>query len=94
MFDVCIFLTQELMERLKLPSDSQLMQIAINDLNNASLSLEDRRRALQELLILVEPIDNANGMYFTRGIGFANLTCSWSYGMYITRVSVICKCSM
>lgn len=47
-----------------MPSDAQLMQIAIDDLNNSSLSLEDRQRALNELLILVEPIDNANGMLF------------------------------
>ena len=51
------------MEKLKMPSDAQLMQIALDDLNNSSVSLEDRHRALQELLILVEPIDNANGMY-------------------------------
>lgn len=49
------------MERLKVPSDAQLMQIALDDLNNSSLSLEDRRGALQELLLLVESIDNANG---------------------------------
>lgn len=54
-------LAQELVEKLKVPSDAELMKIAINDLNNLSLSLEDRHRALQELLILVEPIDNANG---------------------------------
>lgn len=60
--DIGIMLTQELMERLKTPSDAQLMQIALDDLNNSSVSLEDRHRALQELLILVEPIDNANGM--------------------------------
>ncbi|KAF2288436.1 hypothetical protein GH714_007468 [Hevea brasiliensis] len=53
---------KELMEKMKMPSDSQLMQIALDDLNNSSLSLEDHHRALQELLILVEPIDNANGM--------------------------------
>ncbi|KAB1201710.1 Hsp70 nucleotide exchange factor fes1 [Morella rubra] len=53
---------KELMEKLKMPSDAQLMQIAIDDLNNSSLSLEDRQRALQELLILVEPIDNANDL--------------------------------
>lgn len=52
---------QELMEKLKMPSDTKLMQIAIADLNNSSISLEDRHRALNELLILVEPIDNANG---------------------------------
>ena len=46
-----------------MPSDADLMKIAIADLNNSSISLEDRQRALQELLILVEPIDNANGKY-------------------------------
>uniref|UniRef100_M8C0U7 Hsp70 nucleotide exchange factor fes1 n=1 Tax=Aegilops tauschii TaxID=37682 RepID=M8C0U7_AEGTA len=51
-----------LMEKLKMPSDADLMKIAIADLNNASISLEDRQRALQELLILVEPIDNANDL--------------------------------
>ncbi|CAK9148159.1 unnamed protein product [Ilex paraguariensis] len=51
----------ELMEKIKMPSDAQLMQIAIDDLNNSSLPLEDHHRALQELLILVEPIDNAIG---------------------------------
>lgn len=59
---IVLVLLQELMEKLKMPSDAQLMQIAIDDLNNSSLSLEDRHRALEELLILVEPIDNANGM--------------------------------
>ncbi|KDP23223.1 hypothetical protein JCGZ_23056 [Jatropha curcas] len=53
---------KELMDKLRMPSDSQLMQKAIDDLNNTSLSLEDRHRALQELLILVEPIDNANDL--------------------------------
>lgn len=61
------------MEKLKMPSDVQLMQIALDDLNNSSVSLEDRHRALQELLILVEPIDNANGMceYSHRAVIFA-----------------------
>ncbi|XWS41155.1 hypothetical protein CRYUN_Cryun17cG0055900 [Craigia yunnanensis] len=53
---------KELMEKLKMPSDARLMQIALDDLNNSSLSLEDRCRSLQELLILVEPIDNANDL--------------------------------
>lgn len=53
---------KELMEKLKIPSDAQLMQIAIDDLKNSSLPLEDRHRALHELLILVEPIDNANDL--------------------------------
>lgn len=57
-----VVLIQELMEKLKTPSDAQLIQIAIDDLNNSTLSLEDSQRALQELLILVEPIDNANGV--------------------------------
>ncbi|GMP57397.1 hypothetical protein CsSME_00021516 [Camellia sinensis var. sinensis] len=54
---------KELVERLKMPSDAQLMQIAIDDLNNSSLPSEYHHRALQELLILVEQIDNANGEY-------------------------------
>jgi len=46
-------------------SDAELMKIAIKDLNNASTSLEDRYRALLELLELVEPLDNANGNYIS-----------------------------
>ncbi|XP_039795885.1 hsp70 nucleotide exchange factor FES1-like [Panicum virgatum] len=53
---------KELMEKLKMPSDADLMKIAIADLKNSSVSLEDRQRALQELLVLVEPIDNANDL--------------------------------
>lgn len=53
---------KELMEKLKMPSDAELMKIAMDDLNNSSISLEDRLRALEELLILVEPIDNANDL--------------------------------
>ncbi|XP_010250404.1 PREDICTED: nucleotide exchange factor SIL1 [Nelumbo nucifera] len=53
---------KELMEKLRTPSDAKLMQIAIDDLKNSSLPLEDRHRALLELLILVEPIDNANDL--------------------------------
>jgi len=57
----CIFL-QELIEKLKMPSDADLMKIAIADLKkNSSISLEGRQRALQELFVLVEAIDNANG---------------------------------
>ncbi|ESW18102.1 hypothetical protein PHAVU_006G013100 [Phaseolus vulgaris] len=51
---------KEIMEKIKMPSDAELMKIAIRDLNNVSTSLEDRHRALQELLELVESIDNAN----------------------------------
>ena len=46
-----------------MPSDAQLMRIAIDDLKNSSLPSEDRLRALEELSTLVEPIDNANGLY-------------------------------
>lgn len=46
-----------------MPSDAELMKIAIADLHNSTLSTKDRQRALQELLILVEPIDNANGEF-------------------------------
>nr|AIL24129.1 heat shock protein 1 [Tamarix hispida] len=53
---------KELVEKLKTPSDAQLMQIAVGDLNNSSLSLDDHLSALEELLILVEPIDNANDL--------------------------------
>lgn len=53
---------KELMEKLKMPSDAELMKVAIDDLNNSSLSIEDRQRALDELLILVEAIDNANDL--------------------------------
>ncbi|KAK9698997.1 hypothetical protein RND81_08G146500 [Saponaria officinalis] len=53
---------QELMEKLKMPSDAELMKIAIDDLNNSSVVVEDRLRALEELLVLVEPIDNANDL--------------------------------
>ncbi|XP_022874800.1 hsp70 nucleotide exchange factor FES1 [Olea europaea var. sylvestris] len=59
---------KELMEKLKMPSDAQLMKTAIDDLNNSSLSLEDRHRALEELLILVEPVDNANDLHKLGGL--------------------------
>merc|ERR1711915_592931 len=45
-----------------MPSEAELMKIAIADLNNLSLSVEDHHRALHELLVLVEPIDNANDL--------------------------------
>ncbi|XP_057433488.1 uncharacterized protein LOC130726259 [Lotus japonicus] len=53
---------KELMEKMRMPSDAELMKVAISDLNNVSTSLEDRHRALQELLELVESIDNANDL--------------------------------
>uniref|UniRef100_A0A5B7BIV4 Putative hsp70 nucleotide exchange factor FES1 isoform X2 n=1 Tax=Davidia involucrata TaxID=16924 RepID=A0A5B7BIV4_DAVIN len=59
---------KELMEGLKTLSDAQLMQIAIDDLNNSSLPLEDHHRALQKLLILVEPIDNAIDLHKLGGL--------------------------
>ena len=57
-----------------MPSDAELMQTAIADLNNSSTSLEDRQRALDELLILVEPIDNANG-------NFKNILCEHKFSV-------------
>ncbi|KAL7241383.1 hypothetical protein ACSBR2_006906 [Camellia fascicularis] len=59
---------KELVERLKMPSDAQLMQIAVDDLNNSSLPSEYHHRALQELLILVEQIDNANDLHKLGGL--------------------------
>ncbi|KAJ8564893.1 hypothetical protein K7X08_001353 [Anisodus acutangulus] len=53
---------KELMQKLKMPSDVQLMLIAVNDLDNSSLPLEHHHRALEELLVLVEHIDNAIGI--------------------------------
>ncbi|CAL5203443.1 unnamed protein product [Lathyrus oleraceus] len=53
---------KELMEKTKMLSDAELMKISISDLNNVSISLEDRYRALLELLELVEPLDNANDL--------------------------------
>ncbi|KAH9299411.1 hypothetical protein KI387_031093, partial [Taxus chinensis] len=53
---------KELLEDLQMPSDVELMKISITDLNNSSLSTEDRSRALNELLELVESIDNANDL--------------------------------
>ncbi|RZC60441.1 hypothetical protein C5167_022191 [Papaver somniferum] len=46
----------------------KLMQIAIANLKNSSLSSEDHHRALQELLHLVELIDNANDLGKLGGI--------------------------
>lgn len=59
---------KELVEKLEMPSDAKLMRIAIDDLNNSSLSLEDHLRALEELLILVEAIDNANDLHKLGGL--------------------------
>ncbi|KAJ4961185.1 hypothetical protein NE237_021095 [Protea cynaroides] len=59
---------KELMEKMKMPSDAELMQIAVADLNNSLLSLEDRQHALQELFILVETIDNANDLNKVGGL--------------------------
>ncbi|KAM7269003.1 hypothetical protein ACFE04_024500 [Oxalis oulophora] len=59
---------QEWMDKLKTPTDAQFMKIAVDDLNNSSISLEDRHRALHELLILVEHIDNANDLHKLGGL--------------------------
>lgn len=66
------------MDKLEeIPSDAKLMQIAIHNFNNSSLSLEDHRRALDQLSILVEDIHNANHMHKMGGLslviqGFSN----------------------
>ncbi|VFQ87611.1 unnamed protein product [Cuscuta campestris] len=59
---------QEFMEKNKMPSDAKLMQIALDDLKNSSVSLEDRVRALNELLELVEPVHNANDLQNLGGL--------------------------
>ncbi|KAF6163759.1 hypothetical protein GIB67_012118 [Kingdonia uniflora] len=82
---------KEALEQLKMPSDAQLMQIAIADLNNSSLSLEEYHRALQELLVLVEVIDNANDLNNLGGLAVVirelnnsdqeiRLTAAWILG--------------
>ena len=69
-----------------MPSDADLMKIAIDDLNNFSISLEDRQRALQELLVLVEPIDNANGksafLFFSPSVCYLLLCRSTKLCLY------------
>ncbi|XP_057521419.1 uncharacterized protein LOC130801568 [Amaranthus tricolor] len=59
---------QELVEKLRMPSDAELMKVAINDLNNSSISFEGRLRALEDLLNLVESIDNANVLHKFGGL--------------------------
>ena len=83
----CIFL-QELMEKLKIPSDADLMKIVVDDLKNSSISLEDRQHELQELLILVEPIDNANGKsapFFSSSVCYLLLFIPTKISSYIHR---------
>ncbi|KAH7437618.1 hypothetical protein KP509_05G081000 [Ceratopteris richardii] len=53
---------------MRMPSDADLMKIAIADLQNSSSSFEDRQRALQELLELVEPIYNSNDLHKLGGL--------------------------
>ncbi|KAI5060838.1 hypothetical protein GOP47_0023343 [Adiantum capillus-veneris] len=58
----------EIMESLRMPSDTDLMKAAIADLQNGTSSLEDKRRALQELLELVEPIFNSDDFHKLGGL--------------------------
>lgn len=44
-----------------MPSSADVMKLAIADISNSSLDAGAVSRALEELLVLVEPIDNANG---------------------------------
>ncbi|KAJ9563942.1 hypothetical protein OSB04_009102 [Centaurea solstitialis] len=82
---------KELVEKLEMPSDAKLMRTAIDDLSNSSLSLEDRHHALEELLILVEAIDNANDLHKIGGLSLVvgelsnsdpgiRKTCAWIVG--------------
>ena len=58
------------------------MKVAIADLKNSSISLKDRQRALQELLILFEPLDNANG----KSAPFlVHLYATYCYAMHINK---------
>ncbi|OEL29197.1 hypothetical protein BAE44_0009785 [Dichanthelium oligosanthes] len=53
---------KELMEKLKMPSDADLMKIAIGDLKNSSISLEDRQHLdkLGGLLPVIQELNNTN----------------------------------
>ena len=44
-----------------MPSSADVMKLAIADISNSSLDAGAVSRALEELLVLVEPIDSANG---------------------------------
>ncbi|KAL0689506.1 hypothetical protein Bca4012_089184 [Brassica carinata] len=63
-----ISVEQELVEKLDMPSDAELMQIAVSDLNNASLSLEDFHRETltghNDLVILFWVQSPSNLCYF------------------------------
>ncbi|KAL6003661.1 hypothetical protein ACLOJK_023894 [Asimina triloba] len=52
----------EALEKLKMPSDTELMQASIADLNNSSISFEDCYHALHNVLNLVESLSNANDL--------------------------------
>ncbi|KAL4585772.1 hypothetical protein LXL04_010398 [Taraxacum kok-saghyz] len=82
---------KELVERLETPSDAKLMRIAIDDLNNSSITLDHHLHALEELLILVESIDNANDLHKLGGLDSViqklnnpnpeiRLSCAWIIG--------------
>ncbi|XP_073264102.1 uncharacterized protein [Populus alba] len=51
---------KELIEKMNMPSDAQLMQIAIDDLNNSSSSLEDRQHLnkLGGLAIVIQELNH------------------------------------
>eukprot|EP00899_Mesostigma_viride_P010056 jgi/Mesvir1/19051/Mv12813-RA.1 len=58
----------DFMRSLDLPSDAEVMTLALEDLRNTSLSVEDHAHILEELRYLVEPIDNANDLDKLGGI--------------------------
>ena len=49
------------MDAMRMPSDAEMMRVAIADLQDPSACEPRLLHALEELAALVEPIDNANG---------------------------------
>lgn len=59
---------RDVVEAMRMPSNAELMKVAIADLLNESVSRENQLRALYELLQLVEPIYNANDLHKIGGL--------------------------
>eukprot|EP00897_Mesotaenium_endlicherianum_P002898 jgi/Mesen1/2636/ME000166S01751 len=60
---------KDVMEAMRMPSDAEMMAVAIADVRNFSRIAEEALlHALQELSLLVEPIDNANNLHKLGGI--------------------------
>eukprot|EP00898_Chlorokybus_atmophyticus_P007684 jgi/Chlat1/7917/Chrsp68S07380 len=82
---------KEVMDLLRLPSDAELMTSSISVLTNETSPDIEREQALQELLYLVEPIDNANDLhklgglevlagYLSDSIPSLQTTAAWALG--------------